>query len=427
MAKQLEKDNIDIVLYHGSCPDGFGAAFSVWYYYKKTFGLGRANKIEYIPCYHSIDMPSNDFFQRITDKNIVVTDFSYKIDILTKIIDCSKSFMIHDHHKTAQENLQTIPDHLKIFDMNRSGAVITWNYFFPEMSVPKFLAYIQDRDLWTNEYPDLLEFVAYFYELDYNFDLWETYLDEQNVSLAIEHGVQWLNYKDIIVNKAAARGTCILQKINNQYAIVVYNNSADFKSDIGNKSFHKFPLADFSVVFSYYMQTNETTFSLRSTKGRYDVSEIAKDHGGGGHRNASGLSMSGIHGYLQYPTINDHGLLKVLKYGSYGTVSLNTHDYDYVLYDVRELKEEWLMEDYLHLIKRKNTNRSLIVFKTISSDITYDHETNKVIVLYDYTIIHNELYEHLDVEKKLQHNMCTKDYHFVITSQKDLCDIFRKI
>ncbi len=34
------------------------------------------------------------------------------------------------------------------FDISKCGAVLTWEYFFPDEPVPAFLLYVQDRDLW---------------------------------------------------------------------------------------------------------------------------------------------------------------------------------------------------------------------------------------------------------------------------------------
>ena len=44
-----------------------------------------------------------------------------------------------------------------LFDMNRSGAMISWEYFHLERPIPDLFRYIQDRDLChqiLEEYPD---------------------------------------------------------------------------------------------------------------------------------------------------------------------------------------------------------------------------------------------------------------------------------
>ncbi|AGF84884.1 DHH family phosphohydrolase-like protein [Moumouvirus goulette] len=371
--KVLEKDKIDVVFYHGYCSDGFGSAFVIWYYYKMNYGQTAADNITYIPCYHQKDLQtfSPDFLQKINNKNVIMCDFSYKYNQLLDIITLSKSFMILDHHKTAQAELINIPEHLKVFDMSRSGAGITWDFFFPDKPIPKFLAHIQDRDIWTFKLPKTNEFIAFFYEQDFNFTLWEKYLLEENVTEAIITGEKWLEYQKITINKIIKRTSYIIQNINNQYTIVLYANSPEFKSDIGNKLFYFYPFGDFSCVWDYSLYKDETYYSLRSTNDRYDVSTIAKVFGGGGHRNASGLAFSGIKGCLPYEKINDYGLVELFTQNNKG---VDIYNESFVLFKVKEIINEWFGQKYVDLIKRK-CNYTWFIFET-DKQYTVIHRDN---------------------------------------------------
>src|SRR5436190_5043526 len=107
--KQFDRDNIDVVLYHGSCHDGYGSAFVVWLYYKRKFGLDRANSIRYLPCYYQKEAElSPEFLEKMAGKNILMCDFSYKYNQLLQLIAIAGSFMILDHHKTAEADLKEI-------------------------------------------------------------------------------------------------------------------------------------------------------------------------------------------------------------------------------------------------------------------------------------------------------------------------------
>ena len=53
----FNKDQIDVVIYHANCVDGFGAAFSVWYYYKIT---NNNRDIIYKEFYHQNSSISNE-------------------------------------------------------------------------------------------------------------------------------------------------------------------------------------------------------------------------------------------------------------------------------------------------------------------------------------------------------------------------------
>ena len=369
--KPFDKDNIDLVIYHHPCQDGFGAAFCVWHYYKTKFGLDRTNQIRFKPASHSkiSEDPQDKFYDKFVDKNILIVDFSYKLKILQKIIQKCSSLMILDHHKSAQEDLESIDTNLKIFDMNRSGAVITWNYFFGNTTpVPKFILYIQDRDLWTNVFLDSGEFSTFFNEIKFNFELWEKYLDDKVCDIAIESGRSWLDYKTILVNRAANKASRVIQIINNVYCVVAYANSPEFRSDIGATILDVHKLVDFSCLWSYDLNKNTTNFSLRSNNSRFDVKEIAVANNGGGHRNAAGITLAGVCGCLPYelvkPTYIDlieHVLVRTIYDELIERIKTS-----YIIFDCTELgKKFWRHPDkmFVDLVKRKNRNAEMIVFQ----------------------------------------------------------------
>jgi len=108
----------NIIIYHKNCNDGFGSALVAWLKFKD-------NAI-YYPAHHYTAPPS------VKNMNVYICDFSYKKDILEDMIKSSNSLIVIDHHKTAESELEKIDSKYKIFDMNHSGAVLTWKYFFPE-------------------------------------------------------------------------------------------------------------------------------------------------------------------------------------------------------------------------------------------------------------------------------------------------------
>ncbi|XWV26010.1 DHH family phosphohydrolase-like protein [Tupanvirus soda lake] len=426
--KVLDKNNVDVVLYHGSCSDGFGSAFVVWLYYKRLYGLERAKSIQYLPCYYQKENQSftSEFLEKVTGKNILMCDFSYKFDQLMQLISVAKSFVILDHHKTAKADLDRaeFPASLKIFDMNRSGAGITWDYFFSDQPIPKFLAYIQDRDIWTKKYPETSEFVAFFYEQDFDFELWEKYLDDAMVNKAIDTGRSWLEYQKVIINKIIKKTSYVIQEINGQYSVVLYCNSSELRSDIGNMVFKELPIGDFSCVWDYNLYTDQTNYSLRSTNDRYDVSAIASKFGGGGHRNASGVMFSGMVGCLPFNKIEDPGVLQLLLHGTKGNIDFAETENSFVLFKVKEIREEWLKPDYFDLIKRKTQDCNFIVFETPSQSVDLDKKTGDIIPLREYNMFFNEK-ANCDAVKKLQYMSCmSKDHVLTFTSSKDFTQIF---
>jgi len=372
-SKRLDKDNVDVVVYHANCCDGYGGAFSVWYYYKCKFGVERANQIYYKKGSHNEDMSHQmeNFYNKFVGKNVVIVDFSYKYEILIKIIEVAQSFVILDHHVSAMKSLEQVPDNLKVFDMNRSGAGIAWDYFHVGKPMPKFLQHIQDRDLWKFALPDTKEFVTFFFEIKYDFSIWEEYLKDEVCEKVIETGKQWMAYKQITVEKTARQASRIIQVISDEYVIVGYTNSYVFGSEVCEEILIKNPIIDFSVSTIYNVYKDFTSFSLRSTDTRFDVSAIAVANGGGGHRNASGARKDGCAGVLPYEQLKNNYLeiLESMKieYIDHETDSV-TIKIPCIFFDATELGKKFFRKPekkFIDLIHRKFKNANFIVLQII--------------------------------------------------------------
>src|SRR3989344_1067042 len=75
-----------IVLYHGSCPDGFGGAYAAW----KKFG----ESAEYIPL-HRDAPPATDF----AGAHLYFIDFTYPKEIMDQFVAEAASVVVLDHHE----------------------------------------------------------------------------------------------------------------------------------------------------------------------------------------------------------------------------------------------------------------------------------------------------------------------------------------
>lgn len=422
MTKILNKNNIDIILYHGECYDGFGCVVITKYFYEQNFGIERANSIQSIPCYRN-KLLDVQFFETIENKNILMCDFSYKYDILTRIIDKSNSFLILDHHVTAETDLKKIDKSLKVFDMKLSGVGITWDYFFPNEEMPRLFKYIQDRDLWKLIYPETEAFVCSFYTKGFDYDRWKEYLNEDVLDKCLEEGSSWLTYKTMLVDRTVSKMCFIIQEINFKYVIVLYCNSSNLITDVGHEMLRQDPLGDFACIWNYNLYRNKTQYSFRSMDDRENVAIIAKKLGGGGHRNASSVSLEGCVGHLPYPIIFDDGIITLLKSVRKGNFNFGEEDFTYSLFEVSEIRESWLKSEYLDLIKRKSLNSLFIVFQTPSDSVVY--RNNDIIHEKTYTIIFNEK-AIKKPEKQLQFLAYASENVLTFTSDKEFDDMFNQ-
>lgn len=251
------------VLYHNDA-DGFGAAYAAW--------------LKYGYDAHYIEVQYGKPVPEIPEgvNTIYIVDFSYSAEILDRLTD-EYHVVVIDHHKTSESVLKNRPN--CVFDLDKSGCVLTFEYFF-DNPLPAILTYVQDRDLWKFEIPHSEAVNAYIYTMKEDFEVWNRF----NLATAIPAGDAILSYRSKIIKTACDNAA--LTNIDG-YTIPVVNTSI-LISEIGNEMCKRFNTPA-SISYCDRIKDNIRTYSLRSI-GDFDVSEIAKRRGGGGHKNAAGFS-----------------------------------------------------------------------------------------------------------------------------------------
>lgn len=287
----LSPDEIDIVIYHGGCVDGFGSAFASYLYFKNSDGVNKnGNKVEYF--LGSYDKPPPN----VMNKNVLMCDFSYQYDVFVNMMKQAKNILILDHHISAKNNLEKISDENKVFIMSHSGAYITFKYFFRNKNVPKLIKYIEDRDLWTKKLENIDEISGYIFSISMIFENYENLMNmmenEEEFNKMKNIGTGMVLQSNIMIRNMMNSLNIYFTEINNKYYFVGHINSSVLKSDIGNEIVKKYNNINFASVFT--VNNDDVYVSLRSDNTRTDVNEIAVFYKGGGHRNASGLTVNTI-------------------------------------------------------------------------------------------------------------------------------------
>ena len=322
MEKLLTRDQantITRVVYHSPCGDGFGGAYCFWKLLNQDYEergssvrynsisniIERAksnNRVKYIGVSHntSDEKIREKIIPQLEGENVVFVDFCYSNDIMREIVGKVRRILILDHHKTT---LTTIDDDLKLLshlDMDKSGAILAWNFCFPDQTPPQFLKYIEDRDIWKWEFPETDPFTTVFYnEIPYEFEEYARFEEQSLVDEFVEKGKIILQYENNQIEDAANHAV-LTDFLGYKVAI---SNSTVHASKLGNvlakKEFEvsnsgdsealKTIIPDFSMIWYYNHRKNGIKVSLRSTDSSTDVSEVAQLFGGGGHRNAGGF------------------------------------------------------------------------------------------------------------------------------------------
>ena len=252
------------VLYHGHCADGFGGAYAAW----KRLRDGA----EYVPVQYGNPMPSLPDGARV-----YIIDFSYRRPEMLALKERCPDLTVLDHHKTAQAELDGLE--FAIFDMDKSGAMLAWEHFHPGRPAPALIRYVQDRDLWRWALPASREVSAALWSYPQDFWVWE----RLSVAKLAKEGAAILRYMqqqtEMICSQARE------QEIGGYRVPVV--NATSLWSEVGEELIRRYPEAPFAAAY-YETATGLRKWSLRS-RGEFDVSEVARQFGGGGHRNAAGF------------------------------------------------------------------------------------------------------------------------------------------
>ncbi len=260
-----------VIIYHGDCKDGFGGAWVAW----KKFGA----KARYLPAQHERPVPRG-----LKNKKVYLIDFSYPLPKLKTLLKNASKVILIDHHLTAQAAAKLIPEGL--FNLNHSGAVLAWKYFYPKKSIPQLLRHIEDRDLWKFKLSSTEEILTALGTRERSFVAFETFMKSLNNSRErskiIKEGKALLAYKAELVSDILTKAS--LGVFAGKKVPIV--NSPIFESDLGNALVRRgFP---FAVVWHY--KRDRIKISLRSD-GKFDVSKIALRFGGGGHKAAAAFHL----------------------------------------------------------------------------------------------------------------------------------------
>lgn len=281
----------DVVFYHHPCADGFTAAWAA-----------------HLVCPEAVIVPLDhaDFDQlgvppdvAAETGDIYFLDICPPPDIVEKLLGQlteSSSIYILDHHKSAvdhfaQAGLES-PRLKTVFDLDKSGARLAWEFFHPDRPAPRLVAHVEDRDLWRFDLQGSAEISQFLFSLDYDFGLWSDVADDLEVEesrgavLAIGSALIRKHRKDVaeLIDGGAVHPVNI-----GGVAVPALNAPYFYASEGGHALLERFPQSHFAAV--YYATSTGWRFSLRSSSGRADVAEVALRYGGGGHRDSSGFSI----------------------------------------------------------------------------------------------------------------------------------------
>lgn len=307
----------NIIIYHASCNDGFGAAWAAW----KKFG---DKNTKYIAANYGDDwrLLLEELFYHpemgditediIREAGIYIVDFSFPPEQLIEMSQFAKGIVVLDHHESfkkqlAGTNLTGYTTHIRgedyshfiinepegklmiEFDLNRSGAGIAWDYFHPNNARPDGINLLEDRDLWNFKFGDDTRALhLILLQLRGNFIQWGDVM--YHTRDYIKFATPVLEYHNHLCQQIAKTGAAwnFIDTPKHPFAghtVVFLQCPYDLISDTSDLLKNDYDIIAAITVNPH--KNNNIGFSLRSKE--VDVSKIASTYfAGGGHKNAAG-------------------------------------------------------------------------------------------------------------------------------------------
>lgn len=269
------------LVYHAGCPDGFGAAWAAW----RSWG----DDARYIPRSHDDGFDPDRFEGEL----VVFADISLANDLLLAVGEVAAQVIVLDHHLTAQqsfaadpsvENRMSAAGHVVHFDLNHSGAILSWNHFHPNEPPPELLLYIEDQDLWNWKLPYSEEVNAAIGSHPRTLEAWTEMAARSVPDLAAE-GAPIVRSNRVEVERALTHAHPVAIGTERIEAVNALHQRAAIGHELSKRARFGKP---WGLV--YRVTGAQVDCSIYST-GDLDISEVAARYGGGGHRNASGFSV----------------------------------------------------------------------------------------------------------------------------------------
>lgn len=262
-----------VVLYHGKCPDGFGAAYAAW----KKFG----DSAEYLPVNYGDAPPEG-----LEGREVYIVDFCYEsseqMDALQKM---TKRLVVLDHHESNKVRVESVAEH--VYDASRTGATIAWSYFHPGSPLPRLMTYLEDGDLYRYALPETRDIFSYLLVLPFDFLQWDKLVSELENDAGraeiLKKASAYTEFFNAFARMSVERAKKVRFEGYEVYFVATHPNIT-VKSYVAHELYTKLP--PFALVATAH--PNGFGVSIRGDES-VDVSKIAEKYGGGGHPGSAGF------------------------------------------------------------------------------------------------------------------------------------------
>jgi oligoribonuclease NrnB/cAMP/cGMP phosphodiesterase (DHH superfamily) len=224
------------------------------------------------------------------DTTVYLVDFSFDTNTMKLLKNETKRFVWIDHHITAIDRIkEEVKDIEGIQSTENAACIYTWNYFFPDKTLPSAIRLIGEYDIWNHadDRAVPLNLGLQLYQNSYkpySTDFWRRlFFNRDFLSEIINKGRIIDKFNFINDNKIA--NICAKETTFNGYNVIAINkplsNSLVFNSVWDETKY------DFEIVY-YRHKSGIWKVSLYnpSPNNKINLGKIAESYGGGGHFSA---------------------------------------------------------------------------------------------------------------------------------------------
>ena len=281
-----------VCLYHGSDLDGICSAAIIKLRYPETV----LHPVEYggnIGLYGADGKIQNG--DEVTIADFVLQPFK-QMKVLNDLVDLTWI----DHHDTAIIDYEKfladgqIKEIKGVRDITKSACELTWEYMFPDVSVPYSVWLLGRYDVWSHsESKSIIPFqfgMKLNYEDPNDTDFWDSIFtaprDNDIIQEVIKCGNTIIKYR-----KRLNKKLCDIQSFESSlmgYKCIYVNRAL-----CGSTVFDSIDKEPYDILVTFYICSRGSwNVSLYSNKDNIHVGKIAQLYGGGGHASAAGFRCS---------------------------------------------------------------------------------------------------------------------------------------
>lgn len=269
-----------LAIYHKNCIDGTTAAAVM---------LKKFSQASFFPLVNGYTAEDLDPVFSMIDNETEI----YTVDCgsgARELLDKGFKVTTIDHHIGTKDYFDLIAkqnsNFTYIFDNEKSGASLTWQYFFPDEKLPELVKLVEDSDLWKWQFGDDTKYV--------NSYLWMFVNDPQTVLSIMEGNLDEVKMKGEVISNYSNKEILeqvelpsinikICEYIVPAYNITTYTSACgNILSERNNQTAVMFTIKGDMVKFSFRSKTDQSPSAL----------DLAKILGGSGHVNAAGAKVS---------------------------------------------------------------------------------------------------------------------------------------